>query len=342
MRTMLARLAVLLFLAPGLLLFTVAGVDAQDKWSFVLTPQVWFENIRNNGFAASNNAGGGLCTIGGFQCFLGMPSDSLSNTGAEPTSTFFPQWGAQFAAQYGRWTFGVAGQYVSFETSNTFSFTDKKLPVLVFAPGLPVVQAAVSSQFIGTTAYTEIINTDRVDVDLTATYFFPDVIKDIMDVTTGLGFKWIRASGHRSISDNNSPFTVGAPVNYILHRNGCQGSLQTAVLQSSTCLQNRASFLDQFYGATIPTTLNFHLTRDGNWLLPLTMTPFLGTEGRSDDVTGWQTSFAYGGTFDVGVRYVFENGVAAYAGWRGQAIHGNNLFFAQGPLVNLSVRFGGK
>src|SRR5712692_10655204 len=63
MRTLLTRLAVLLLLAPGLLLLTVAGVEAQDKWSFVFTPQVWFENVRNSGFAATTNAGGAAFTL---------------------------------------------------------------------------------------------------------------------------------------------------------------------------------------------------------------------------------------------------------------------------------------
>lgn len=347
---MLTRLTVLLFLAPGLLLLTVAGVEAQDKWSFVFTPQVWFENVRNNGFAASNNASGFSQSS-----FLQIvPSTALDSTGADPTSTFFPQWGGQFAAQRGPWTFGVAAQYLSFETSNTFSTTGATFPC---SPGFPFCIAGTpvsfNPPFRGQTLYTEIINTDRTDVDVTATYFFPDVIKDVLDVTTGLGFKWIRASGHRTISDANTGvlganFSVFAttPAQYI--RKNC-GNLNSFVSTFNktlnapdNCLTNRASFLDQYYGATIPTTLNFHLAQDGKWLLPLTMTPFLGFEGSSDQVLGWQSSFAYGGTFDVGVRYVFDNGVAVYGGWRGQAIQGINMFFAQGPVFNMSVRFGGK
>lgn len=352
---MLTRLTVRLFLAPGLLLLTVAGVEAQeDKWSFIFTPQVWFENVRNNGFAASNNAGG---SNGGRPTFLQIvPSSALDSTGADPTSTFFPQWGGQFAAQYGRWTFGVAAQYLSFETSNTFTTTSASFPC---SPGFPVCIAGTPISFIpslqGDKLYTEIINTDRTDVDVTATYFFPDVIKDLLDVTTGLGFKWIRASGHRTISDVNTgvlganssnPFLSGTPTTYILkscgNLNSFVSTYNKTINAPDGCLTNRASFLDQYYGATIPTTLNFHPTRDGKWLLPLTMTPFLGSEGSSDQVLGWQSSFAYGGTFDLGVRYVFENGVAVYGGWRGQAIQGINLFFAQGPVFNMSVRFGGK
>jgi len=357
MKTKLARLAVLLFLAPGLLLLTAVGVEAQDKWSFVFTPQVWFENVRNNGFAGSNNAGGFSNPAQFAATFLQVvPSSALDSTGADPTSTFFPQWGGQFAAQYGRWTFGVAGQYLSFETSNTFTTTNRSFPC---SPSFPSFDCFFSSGaqtkfppiLQGQTLYTEVINTDRTDVDVTATYFFPDVIKDVLDVTTGLGFKWIRASGHRTISSTNTGILGanfafgGVPLQYILKSCGNLNSFVSTFNRTfdapDGCLTNRASFLDQYYGATIPTTLNFHLTRDGKWLLPVTMTPFLGFEGSSDQVLGWQSSFAYGGTFDVGVRYVFENGVAVFGGWRGQAIQGINQFFAQGPIFNMSVRFGG-
>ncbi|HEV2054064.1 MAG TPA: hypothetical protein VGV06_02700, partial [Methylomirabilota bacterium] len=310
---MLTRLTVLLFLAPGLLLLTVAGVEAQDKWSFVFTPQVWFENVRNNGFAASNNASG----LSSNTFLQVVPSTALDSTGADPTSYFFPQWGGQFAAQRGPWTFGVAAQYLSFETSNTFTTTSATFPC---SPGNPFCtpgsQIAFTPPFRGDKLYTEIINTDRTDVDVTATYFFPDVIKDLLDVTTGLGFKWIRASGHRTLSNVNTgilganpTFTFSAfPAQYFRKSCGNLNSYLSTFNRTfnapDDCLTNRASFLDQYYGATIPTTLNFHLTPDGKWLLPLTMTPFLGSEGSSDQVLGWQTSFAYGGTFDVGVRYV--------------------------------------
>ncbi|MGH9365719.1 MAG: hypothetical protein ACRD1B_10725 [Thermoanaerobaculia bacterium] len=346
MATIPRRLAVLLFLAPVLLLLSGAGVEAQDKWSFVFTPQVWFENIRNNGFAGATNAGGALANVGGFRAFGEFPSNDLDQTGFSPNSTFYPQWGGQFAAQYERWTFAVAAQFVSFESSNTTYYTNARYPICFYLvtgacvvsplPGFPA-SVPVAPAFVGTKAYTETINTDRADVDLTASYFFPDVIKDLMDVTTGLGFKMIRASGHRQLNVNPESFQVF----YILNRNGCQANISTPATNPS-CLSSRASFLDQFYGATIPTTLNFRLTNRGNWLMPVTMTPFLGAEIQSDDVTGSFNGFAYGGTFDIGVRYVFSNGVAVYGGWRGQAIQGNNLFFAQGPVLNLSVPLGGK
>jgi len=75
---------------------------------------------------------------------------------------------------------------------------------------------------------------------------------------------------------------------------------------------------------------------------PITMSPFLGYEQRSDQILGPAKSFAYGGSFDIGVRYIFSNGVGVYVGWRGQAFNGNDLWFSQGPLFNLSVALGGK
>jgi hypothetical protein len=355
MGTLLARLAVLLFLAPGLLLLTVAGVEAQDKWSFVFTPQVWFENVRSSGFGAAANAGGSNFSFG----FAVVPTKYLKTDGQEPTSTLFPQWGGQFAAQYGRWTFGVAGQYLHYETTQDFFIQPQSIAQCGVGP--PVTTCTFPGDtdrfnplLVGQKLFTEKISTDRVDTDLTATYFFPDVVKDVLDVTTGLGFKWIRASGQRTLISNGAKVFTGAGngvpnFNYILKSCGnveiFARSINTGAspnLDPGNCQRNQASFLDQFYGATIPTTLNLHATRDGKWLIPVTVSPFIGSEVRVDQVLGAANSIAYGGTLDIGFRYVFDNGIALYAGWRGQAFNGNNLFFSQGPLVNLSVALGGK
>ena len=304
MTTILTRLAVLLIPATAFSMFPVASTEAQeDKLSFVFTPQLWLSNIPKSGFSPPAK----LSAVP--YRFTGDISGLLRDGQTDPTSIFFPQWGGQFAAQYHQWTLGVAAQYVSYETRTDILATEK----LFETSGIPE----------GTKINTENIRTDRVDVDLTLTYFIPDVIRDVLDVSAGAGFKWIRASGHRLLTGNNQ-FQA---LDYQL-KNGN--------------FVNKASFLDNLYGATIPTTLNFHLTRDSKWLIPVTMTPFLGYEGNSDQVNGWKSSFAYGGTFDAGIRYVFDNGVALYGGYRAQVIQGNNLYFAQGPLFNVSVRFGGK
>ena len=353
MATTRTRLAVWLFLTPVFILLTMARVEAQDKWSFVFTPQVWFENIRNSGFSAATNAGAAILNGVTSPPIYGIVSvPTLKTDGSDPTSTFFPQWGGQFAAQHGPWTFGVAGQYLSYETSQEFSIQDST--TCTFGGS----QTKCFNPLLnGQRLFTEKIDTDRVDVDVTATYFFPDVIKDVLDVTTGLGFKWIRASGQRTLTNNGAHLFqaggVGVPsVNYILKSCGnldsFARSMNSAIaaggpsFDPGNCQRNQTSFLDQQYGGTIPTTLNFRPTRDGKWLVPVTMTPFLGAEVRTDQILGSENKFAYGGTFDVGVRYVFDNGIAVFGGWRGQVFQGIDLFFSQGPVFNLSVRFGEK
>jgi len=352
MRTLLARLAMLLFLGPGLLLLTVAGVEAQDTWSFYFTPQVWLENVRNSGFAPTTNAGGTTLGTTGYSV---VPTTYLRTDGSQATSDFFPQWGGQFAALYGRWTFGVGSQYLHYETTQDF-FIQAQSIFFCGADAMggprcagPGNTSHFTPSLFGAKLFTEKTSTDRVDTDASATYLFPDVIKDVLDVTTGLGFKWIRASGQRTLINNGAHTNSfpGVPsFSYILKSCGNPQSFATSVdagsLDPSNCQRNQASFLDQFYGMTIPSTFTLRPFRESNWHFPITMSPFLGYEQRTDQILGPATSFASGGTFDIGVRYIFSNGIGVYAGWRGQAFNGINLFFSQGPLVNLSVALGGK
>lgn len=352
---------VLLLLAIALFLLPAAGAEAQE-WSFVFTPQLWFENVRNSGFAAAANAGGSEFAFGGTRStYAVVPTKYLKTDGSQPTSELFPQWGGQFAAQYGRWTFGVAGQFLHYETTQEFFIQDQSIalcgvpPVGASCPG-PSSSNTFANNLLGHKLFTEKTSTDRVDTDVTATYFFPDVIKDVLDVTTGLGFKWIRASGQRTLINNGAHVNVGGgsgvpSFSYILKSCGNVESfaagingngLGTFTRDPGNCERTQASYLDQFYGMTIPTTVNVHATQDNKWLIPVTVSPFIGYEVRVDEVTGAANSFAYGGTFDVGVRYVFDNGIAIYGGWRGQVFTGNDLFFSQGPVFNMTVRFGGK
>jgi len=354
MRTLLTRLAMLLFLGPGLLLLTVAGVEAQDTWSFYFTPQVWLENVRNSGFAPTTNAGGAGFGAAGYGV---VPTKYLRTDGTSPTSDLFPQWGGQFAAQYGRWTFGVASQYLHYDTTQAF-FIQPQSIILCGAgrcPG-PGGTTTFDPSLFGAKLFTEKVSTDRVDTDAVATYLFPDVIKDVLDVTTGLGFKWIRASGQRTLINNGAHVNLGGGTgvpnfSYILKSCGNPQSFATSInaqvaagteIDPGNCQRNQTSFLDQFYGMTIPSVFTLHLSRESNWHVPITISPFLGYEQRVDQVLGAANSFAAGGSFDIGVRYIFSNGIGVYAGWRGQFFNGNNLFFSQGPLFNLSVALGGK
>jgi hypothetical protein len=333
MATIRGRLALLLLMTSVFLLGLVGPADAQEQLRFVFTPQVWLANIPHNGFAA---AGGG----GSFAGF-GFSVDDLQKDGPDPTSILFPQWGGQFAVQWGRWTFGVAGQYISFEhrtdlraspdAKGIFDGRPTGFPADVFS--LPCGPLTVPC---GDIVATEIIRTDRVDIDLTATYFFPDVVAGLLDVNAGAGFKWVRTSGHRQFVDNESFLAL----DYCLK--GQDIRAQNTPGNEVCTLVNKASFLDNIYAVTFPTTLNFHLSRDGKWLLPFTATPLVGWQERTDQVFGYSSSIAYGGSLDAGIRYVFDNGIALYAGYRGQAIIGINRQVAHGPLFNMSVVFGGK
>src|SRR5262245_21056190 len=345
---MLTRLAMLLFLGPGVLLLTVAGVEAQDTWSFFFTPQVWLENVRNSGFAPTTNAGGANFGFG----YGVVPTKYLRTDGSQPTSDFFPQWGGQFAAQYGRWTFGVASQYLHYETTQDFFIQAQSIAICGSqAPcSGPGKTTTFDPSLFGAKLFTEKVSTDRVDTDATATYLFPDVIKDVLDVTTGLGFKWIRASGQRTLINNGAHVSSVPSFSYILKSCETPQSFATSInntpagaaVDPDNCQRTQTSFLDQFYGMTIPSTFTLRLSRESNWQFPITASPFLGYEQRVDQVLGAANSFTYGGTFDIGVRYIFSNGIGVYAGWRGQAFNGVNLFFSQGPLFNLSVALGGK
>jgi hypothetical protein len=306
-----------------LAVFGVPAVEAQqDEWSIVFTPQLWMTNVAKNGFAATGQVRplGLVGTSAGPAVLLPQGASPLPAGDTDATSTLFPQWGGQIAGQYGRWTFGAAAQFVSFETRTHFFTNDAPIPCLLI---VPLTVSTCSLAPAGQKFTTETIRTDRLDVDITASYFFPDVIKDWMDLSLGIGFKWIHADGHRTLSDNDTFFTPDYQ------------------FKNGTTFRNKASFSDNLYGATLPTTANIHLGASKRWFLPITLNPFFGYEDSKDQVVGDKSSFAIGGTLDVGIRYVFANGIAVYGGYRAQAIDGVNLYVAHGPLINMSVRFGG-
>ena len=53
------------------------------------------------------------------------------------------------------------------------------------------------------------------------------------------------------------------------------------------------------------------------------------------------TKFAYGVTSDMTVRWLINETFSAYAGMRVQYINAHDKYLAYGPLVGMSVRFGG-
>ena len=97
--------------------------------------------------------------------------------------------GLQFAAQKDRFTLAAAFQYVTFETRNDLTFNVPTLCLNNIAGGGCINPGDRWAQ--------EFIDTTRMDFDLSGSYFFPDVIKDWLDLSAGLGFKFIYASASR-------------------------------------------------------------------------------------------------------------------------------------------------
>jgi hypothetical protein len=190
-------------------------------------------------------------------------------------------------------------------------------------------------------------------------YFLPDVIKDLLDVSAGLGFKFIYASADRKIiqsagaSLTNANAGTGAV--YCTNPN-CAGATP-----GDRGDKSKVNSTDYLYGVTFPTSFLFQLTRDKKWLLPFNISPFLGAEDRHDKGVVYDgtlsgavtspvftpkrldgTTFAYGVTSDLTLRYVFDNGIAPYVGFRVQYINGHEEYLAWGPLAGVSFRFGGR
>lgn len=319
-----------------------AGAAEDDEWSLVVTPQVWFTHIPDNGFApppAPIN-------------FRFNPH--LVTIASQPTQALVPQWGAQVAAQKGPWTLGVAAQYVSFETRN-----DINAAVPLFAPGLSIRP--------GQTIVQEFVNTDRFDFDLSLSYFLPDVVKDMLDINAGLGFKFIYASASRNFNNGiafTDPLGQVRPTQGYFYLQDCPRVFQFAALftgGTSCQFRDRVSVDDFYYGLTIPLSFGFRPFSNKRWVLPINVSPFIGAETRDDHDVVYAaksiagnpnvnptlqvqkldgTTFAYGATADVGARYVFDNGVALYGGFRVQFFEGFQQYLAWGPVINMSVRFG--
>jgi len=206
-----------------------------------------------------------------------------------------------------------------------------------------------------------------MDMDLAASYLFPDVVKDWLDFSLGGGVKVIYASASREFG-NLSPLATqvaalgtvpGNPVPgsglYLLCGNSSYVPLPNKP-QVQTCgaFRDRVKTFDWFYGATIPTSVTLHPTNDGKWLVPFSITPFFGAENRDDRGVVYKinengratridgTTFAIGVTSDLTVRYLINESFSVYTGMRVQFLEGHEKYLAYGPLVGMSVRFGGK
>jgi hypothetical protein len=333
------RAVLTLAVLAGMWLVTATEVRAQEeKWSYVLTLQIWGSHIGQNGFVA-----GSPNTIF-FTEGAPSPSGGLGSASVDssPEQALNPQFGLQFAAQYGRWILAGAAQYVHFTTENDVTVSRSGQFCYTFA------QACVFTSVLpeGTRLFTESVTTDRIDVDLALSYFWPDVVKDVLDISTGIGLKFIYANSDREIGDVESQ--IQSPG--FLYCTGTVCGRDPALRGDKT----KVGTDDYWYGITFPMSFIFQLSRDKKWLLPFNVSPFLGAETRDDQGTVYEvnnpgrtarsidgTTFAFGVTSDLTLRYIFDNGISPYFGFRVQYLNGHETFLAWGPLAGVSFRFGG-
>lgn len=342
---MLPRLLLLILASLAPFLTTTSAHAQDDKWSFIVTPQVWVSHIAKNGLVPPG-------TLAGQEPISAGP-DILRNPFAardsSPVDGVNPQWGFQVAAQRGRWTLAGAFQYVTFETRSDLVYTPSN--------GQPLGSICLSPCPLnpGERAAQEFVSTTRMDMDFAAIYSFPDVVPNLIDFSVGGGVKAIYASASRQYG-NLSPFAAafaGLPppgLYRVCGRDDC----------SDSGFRDRVKTFSWLYGATMPTSTVFHLTSDARWLMPLSITPFLGAETRDDRDVVYSynydvpskgqvrvnrldgTKLAYGVTADATLRWILSDTLSVYGGMRVQYIKGHEQFLAYGPLIGMSVRFGGR
>src|SRR5438552_10768904 len=132
-----------------------AWAQAEDTWSFVLTPQVWASHIAKNGFTAPSGLGYSPITSGPNLLFNQFRAEN-----AGPVDGVNPQWGLQLAAQKGRWTLAGAFQYVTFETRSDVMYAGAVPVVCTDEPNRPR-----DCLNLGSRAAQEFVDTTRIDMD---------------------------------------------------------------------------------------------------------------------------------------------------------------------------------
>ena len=314
-----------------------ASTASAENWSIIFTPQIWGSHISQNGFVS-----GAPNTTFFTDALATVPGRTAgqAETDSSPRDVMNPQYGGQLAFQYGRWTLATAAQYVHFKTDNDVVATKAG----EFCFNLVNTCGGVVSLPVGARLFREELTTDRVDFDLALSYFFPDVIKDVLDVSAGLGFKFIYATADRRILDSAVP-EPGPSY--------CTGTNCLSTDPSVRGDRSKVNSKDYIYAATIPMSFIMPLTRDKRLIMPFNVMPILGVEDRNDKGVAFEvnsngtprridgTTFAKGVTADLNVRYIFDNGISPYVGFRVQYIKGHETFLAWGPLVGVSFRFGG-
>lgn len=264
---------------PILLAQTQPGTPAaqEDPWRLTFTPQFWFSYIPPLVSTASLGVSGATVT---------------KQIEADREPPIFLQSGGSVALGKGPWTFAIGILFVEYAMLETNTLS----------PGFVYIDQVRRN--LGSTAT---IRWDvlRTDTDVAATYAFLDVVPNFLDVSVGVGGKWIHISTERTIQSPSGAFF---------------GSTRT----------NTVTVNEDILAATLPIGLNMHLSE--NWFVPVTVTPLYGASTN-------KTEGVYGGTADIGLRYRFSNGVSFFGGYRGQYISGGPTgeYGAHGPIISLSV-----
>ena len=328
-----------------------------DGWSFLVTPQLWLTHIEKNGFAppaASVHTPGVAIINSSTGEITDLNPYGIANS--KPVDWAYPQWGIQLAAQKGRLTLAGAFQRVDFETrSDVISVHPTP-----YVPFLCQFFTCTTRDLIqpGQVLGQERLTSQRMDVDFAATYLSPDVVPRALDLSIGVGVKAIYAEATRRYE--NLGVALGFD-NFLF--GGLYVVCPTDNFSKPCRIKDTVHTTDWIYGLTIPTNMTVHLSGDGKWLLPVSITPFLGAETRDDHDVVYRlsgggnvftgpvnikvvrldgTTFARGVTADLTLRYLVNDAMSIYVGGRAQYIKGHEQFLAYGPIVGMSVRFGGR
>src|SRR5262249_1727768 len=139
---------------------------------------------------------------------------------SDPVDALNPQWGIQIAAQKGRWTLAGSFQYVNFETRNNVVFdpnaqakfgVDSACAPRPFTNPLLLDCVPAGGRFAQ-----EFLNTTRIDMDFSASYFFPDLVPNWFDFSIGGGVKVIYATTTRQFNNLSAPAVDQVAVNRVV------------------------------------------------------------------------------------------------------------------------------
>lgn len=311
--------------------------EEEEGWRFIITPQIWGSRIEKNGFAAAGSVPGFV-----IQDEFGtvVNDDPFRVSDGNAVDALDVQWGVQIAAVKGRWSIGASFQTVDFETKSVARVDTRPLAAAANGPDLFTNGEIVGNEFVNTTRY---------DFDIAASYLFPDVIDNRLDVSLGLGGKLMYASGVRHYSNIDDKLT-----RLFQDLNGTASEYFTNCSNSTGCTgESRVSTSSWTYGAVIPIATVLHLDDDSTWIMPFGVAPFLGASTRDDNGVVFKTrsdgsidkedgtSFAWGGTSDLTLRHRLADNLWAYAGMRVQYLDmgDDQEFFAWGPLAGISASF---